>query len=197
MLPQIDCFSPVMFSLMKIIMSLPFHLMCPHIPYFPLFCHLLFPFHVHHQSLCLRTSLHHQHRKVTPPLPFFPQVISLSLNPLYLSYHPHATHHPLICSPLPPSTLLHQIHLLPLHHHPVFTPWSPDPCIIFLSRNNLIWSLNIPYLKPLNPLVSLKLFQTHSGIQPYPLNVQPCPQPYSTKSICSRYTIIPCSPHDH
>jgi hypothetical protein len=82
----------------------------------------LLKFHVHHQSLCLRTSLYHPHKKVTPPLLPLPQVISLSLNPLHLSYHPHATPYPLICSPIFSSTLLNQIHLLPLHHHPVFTP---------------------------------------------------------------------------
>jgi len=130
MLQQIDCFSPVMFSLMKIGMSLPFHLMCPHIPYFPLSRHLLFSFHVHHQSLCLRTSLHYQHRKVTPPLLPLPQVISLSLNPLYLRYHPHATHHPLICSPLPTSTLLHQI----LCPHYIIIPCSP---MITRSMHNI------------------------------------------------------------
>jgi len=121
-LPQIDCFSPIMYSSKKIIMSLPFHLMCPHIPYLPLSHHFLFPFHVHHQLVCLRTRLHHQHRKVTPPLLLLPQVISMSLSLLYLSYLPYATHHPLICSPPHPSTLLHQIHLLSFHHHPVFTP---------------------------------------------------------------------------
>jgi hypothetical protein len=82
----------------------------------------LLKFQVHHQSLCLHTNLHHPHKKVTPPLLPLPQVISLSLNPLHLSYHPHTTPYPLICSSLSPSTLLNQIHLLPLHHHPVFTP---------------------------------------------------------------------------